>query len=312
MSPSESGSSTLTFSSPASSILSIPSILETDMQDPKDTQDVQDEYFYFQSVVFKAEKTLFRVPRYGLPADVAAFDAMFSQASPGGAGSSNENPIFLDSDVKAFDFRSLLKASYPPPGTTASVLTLDEWMGVLTLANKWNLVNMKEKAIAGSNVEVQNKSTVDKVLLAKKYNVARWLKEGYYTLVSRKDPITPDERTKLGWETYARLLDVREKGRDAALDTISIHLSSSNAKAAKQKCAMCGVDHVAYCAQNAKGKEKDKKYECAQCDKVYHVPGCWAGKVDSSADAKGRVQAHWAAFNYTAAVEKEFGAAVKG
>lgn len=193
----------------------------------------------------------------------------------------------------------------------ASVLTIGEWMGVLTLANKWNLSNMKEKAISGSDAEVQRKSAVDKVLLAKRYGVAKWLKEGYLTLVSRKDPITPDERKKLGWETYARLMDVREKGRVAALDTISIHLSSANAKATKQKCVMCGVDHVAYCAQNTKGKEKDKKYECAQCDKVHHVPGCWAGKVDASADAKNRVQAHWAAFNYTAAVEKEFGAAVK-
>ncbi|VDB95538.1 unnamed protein product [Peniophora sp. CBMAI 1063] len=306
----ESGSSTLTFPSPTSSFISIPSVLEITMQEPQQ-QDVQDEYFYFQSVIFKAEKTLFRVPRYGLPADVAVFDAMFSQASPNGAGSSNENPILLDPDVKAFDFRSLLKASFPPPGTTASVLTLDEWMGVLTLAKKWNLTDMKAKAVSGSNAEVQRKSTVDKILLAKRYDVAKWLKEGYISLVWRKEPITSDERKKLGWETYARLMDVREKGREAALDTISIHLSSANAKAAKQKCAMCGCDHVAYCAMNTKGKERDKKYECSSCDKAYHIPGCWAGKTDSSADAKGRVQAHWAAFNFAAAVEKEFGSAVK-
>ena len=51
MSASENETSTFTFSSPASSIFSLPSI-QPDMQDPK-IQDVQDEYFYFQSVVFK-------------------------------------------------------------------------------------------------------------------------------------------------------------------------------------------------------------------------------------------------------------------
>ena len=61
---------------------------------------------------FEVEDTLFRVPRYGLPGD-GAFDAMFARA-PGGAGSSDDDPIRLDSDVSAADFRSLLKATYPP------------------------------------------------------------------------------------------------------------------------------------------------------------------------------------------------------
>ena len=52
MSTSENETSTLTFTSPTSSIFSISSLQEIDMQDPKD-EDMQDEYFYFQSVIFK-------------------------------------------------------------------------------------------------------------------------------------------------------------------------------------------------------------------------------------------------------------------
>ncbi|KZV72006.1 hypothetical protein PENSPDRAFT_663980 [Peniophora sp. CONT] len=142
----------------------------------------RDDLFYFHSVVFLAETKLFKVPRYGLPGDAAIFDSMFGQAT-GGAGSSDDNPIRLDADVAAADFRSLLKAAFPSPGTLTAVLTLDEWMGVLTLAKKWKLESMKDKAVAGSDI-----------LLAKSYTVAKWLKEGYCALASRVDPITVQER----------------------------------------------------------------------------------------------------------------------
>ena len=65
------------------------------------------------TTVLKAETKLFKVPRYGLPGDAAVFDTMFTLAA-GGAGSSDENPILLDADVRAADFRSLLKAAFPP------------------------------------------------------------------------------------------------------------------------------------------------------------------------------------------------------
>ena len=73
--------------------------------------------FFVMSIVtngsVKVENTLFKVPRYGLPGDGAAFDAMFAHG-PGAPGSSDEDPIHLDADVTASDFRSMLKATYPP------------------------------------------------------------------------------------------------------------------------------------------------------------------------------------------------------
>ena len=68
---------------------------------------------YYLTMTLKAEAKLFKVPRYGLPGDAAVFDSMFALATDG-AGSSDENPIRLDADVTAADFRSLLKAAFPP------------------------------------------------------------------------------------------------------------------------------------------------------------------------------------------------------
>jgi len=167
----------------------------------------RDDFFYFSNLVFQVEGTLFKVPRYGLPGDGAAFDAMFARG-PGAAGSSDDDPVRLDADVTATDFRSLLKATYPPPGMSSASLTVDEWMSVLKLAKRWDLASMRNKAISESDSQIQQKTYVEKIMVARKYGVAKWLREGYFSLV--KGEIASDtEIEKLGWETYGRLLKIR-------------------------------------------------------------------------------------------------------
>jgi hypothetical protein len=90
-------------------------------------------------------------------------------------------------------------------------LTLEESMSTLKLAMKWNLTGVRAKTVAQCDKEIQEKSPVEKILLAKKYGVAKWLKEGCRTLSIRNAAITDEERDQLGWETYARILVVREK-----------------------------------------------------------------------------------------------------
>ncbi|KZV72004.1 hypothetical protein PENSPDRAFT_684031 [Peniophora sp. CONT] len=271
---------------------------------------IRDDLFYFHSVVFQAENRLFKVPRYGLPGDAAVFDTMFGQAT-GGAGSSDDNPIHLDADVRATDFRSLLKAAFPPPGATVAVLNLDEWMGVLTLAKKWKLESMKDKAIAGSDAEIQKKTDIDKVLLAKKYSVAKWLKEGYCSLASREDALTPQESQELGWETCARLMFVRESGRKAVV----LGLSTKTASTTDVRCcnACGGYHHRPYCADNVQGSQ-DGGYRrrCSTCQSSYHIPGCSAGDSTPPNAQRGEdISAQWATFDFTAAVEKEFVTSIK-
>ncbi|KZV72002.1 hypothetical protein PENSPDRAFT_751232 [Peniophora sp. CONT] len=268
---------------------------------------VRDELFYFHSVVFQAENRLFRVPRYGLPGDATVFDTMFGQATGGGAGSSDDNPIRLDADVSAADFLSLLKTASPPHETTVTALNFDEWMGVLNLANKWNLQSTKDKAVAGSDADIQKKTVTEKILLAKKYGVAKWLKEGYCALASRKEPITPEEREQLGWETYGRLMSVRERGRETSLD--GLHLLPDT----WVNCNTCGIMHVPLCSLNVSGGMSGKMRSCSSgyCgdgSSVYHYVGCAAGLENTT--QKDRILAHWAGFNFDDIVKEEFGALV--
>jgi len=206
----------------------------TSMSSLSSTRTVKrDDFFYFSSVVFEVEETLFKVPRYGLPGDGAAFDAMFARGA-GAPGASDDDPIRLDADVSAADFRSLLKATYPPPGTSTADLTIEEWMSVLKLAKKWDLVSIRDKAVSQSDAQIQQKTPAEKILLAKRYTVAKWLREGYTTLVSRKEVITDDETEKLGWETFGKLMKIRESRWAQAFN------SCPNCNDASPRCYNCG------------------------------------------------------------------------
>lgn len=202
------------------------------------------------------------------------------------------------------------------PGVATAVLNLDEWMGVLTLAKKWKLEDMKAKAVAGSDEEIQKKTVIDKILLAKKYGVAKWLKEGYCALASRKEPITALERGKIGWETYGRLMDVRERGRAASLDKAELDVTSApNTHIAAIHCDTCGIKHVPFCAANLRGSVGSNMRLCPipHCGGFYHGVGCPAGQplTTPPAKVKDRVVAQQAAFNFEGLVLKEFGASVK-
>jgi hypothetical protein len=115
------------------------------------------------------------------------------------------------------------------------VLTLEESMSILKLAKKWDLASVRNKAVAQSDIEIQKKTPVEKILLAKQYGVTQWLQEGYRSLVSRENTITDEERDQLGLETFARLMVAREKSFAWAL---KVSPSSTTSK---------GCSHSIYC-----------------------------------------------------------------
>jgi hypothetical protein len=119
-------------------------------------------------------------------------------------------------------------------------------MSVLKLAKKWDLTSVRNKAVAQSDIEIQKKTPVEKILLAKRYGVTKWLQEGYISLVSRDNTITDEERDQLGLETFARLMVAREKSFAWALKA-SPPSSTSNGCSQNLYCNYCG--HSATCSR---------------------------------------------------------------
>ncbi|VDB91734.1 unnamed protein product [Peniophora sp. CBMAI 1063] len=179
---------------------------------------IRDEDFYFNSIIFRAGKTHFKVPVYALPLEEGVFSAMLEFPNENGEGLSDQNPIVLPAEVTPMDFRSFLKACIPMPDNVSTpTLTVHEWMSVLKLSTMWCLGDLRTKAIESADKEVSSLGTagedsaIQKILLGKRYCVSRWLLEGYESIGKRVAYLTASERVQLGVETSFRISELREK-----------------------------------------------------------------------------------------------------
>ncbi|KAF6755693.1 hypothetical protein DFP72DRAFT_784862, partial [Ephemerocybe angulata] len=182
--------------------------------------------FYWETVVFKVEDTLFRVPRHGLENASDVFADMFRLPTGVGGqtvveGQSDDNPIVLDG-YKGSEFRSLLKILYPsyldplwgdPSLSTVITLSKDEWIDVLKLSTAWEMDTVRTTAIAELSSEYML-TLLEKVVLARKYRVDMWLEVGLCGLVTQQPGYrTPLETlgANLGWESAARIVWIQQQ-----------------------------------------------------------------------------------------------------
>ncbi|KAF4620933.1 hypothetical protein D9613_001094 [Agrocybe pediades] len=117
----------------------------------------RDDVFYVDTITFKVENTLFRVPRCGFEAPGCFFTTMFTLPGPGEQGvqiegSDDAHPILLEG-IQQSHFKAFLKVLYPklykclpaagvPYNETYerkdSVDTYSDWIGVLHLSTQWD------------------------------------------------------------------------------------------------------------------------------------------------------------------------------
>lgn len=85
-------------------------------------------------------------------------------------------------------------------------------MSVLKLSTMWCLDELRTRAIEGADAQVKAMpDVVERILLARRHNVSRWLIDGYEILGKRQRYLSPDEQTKLGLETAVRVSELRER-----------------------------------------------------------------------------------------------------
>ena len=91
--------------------------------------------------------------------------------------------------------------------------TVAEWLSVLELAARWDVVSMRTLAI--SQVESlldANSSPVDRVAIAQRYRITDvWSRAAYTALCNRPKPLSIEEAAKLGVEMSTRISTVREE-----------------------------------------------------------------------------------------------------
>ncbi|KAL5490048.1 hypothetical protein ACEPAI_4881 [Sanghuangporus weigelae] len=174
---------------------------------PKPRQ--RDNDFYISFIIFEVESTLFRVPRHPFEANSGTFRDMFASIPETltAEGSSDINPLILNG-VAATDFRALVKALLSPAYGSKIELDVTEWISVLRLAHLWTFRKLLDAAI-----EEIDRLSIDpalKISLAKKYNVSKWLRQSYFKLVMRLEPLTAAEVETIGTQCVLKLCEIRE------------------------------------------------------------------------------------------------------
>lgn len=92
------------------------------------------------------------------------------------------------------------------------------WSDLLSISTRFLFDEVRESAISNLTGLA---TPVEKIYLAKKYDVPNWLQASYESLCKRPAPIELWEAERMGWDTSVLLAKAREKLRDERLRTPS-------------------------------------------------------------------------------------------
>ncbi|KIJ25466.1 hypothetical protein M422DRAFT_38676, partial [Sphaerobolus stellatus SS14] len=128
-----------------------------------------------------------------------------------GAGTSDENPVFLEG-VKALDFTRLLCLLYPKSLRMREKIDHnwreEEWTSILRLSSKWSMPNVRKLAIKTLAVHA---SSASKVFLGKEFSITPWIRQGYVELCLQATPLSEKEGERFSWQEIIKIARARER-----------------------------------------------------------------------------------------------------
>jgi len=229
----------------------------------------RDNVFYFETVSFQVEDALFRVFKSGFEVKGTPFEAMFSLPQVPGPkgiveGTDDSSPIYLRG-ISKVNFRCFLRALYPFKGAPT---TYAEWIAALDLAIMWDFKEVRNTCIEALSELIKSRTAIDNILLAKKYKVKKWLRDGYIRLLQQKE-LEPKfindictSEIDLPMITIVRLLYIREK-RHCELHLQ--HRDQSNTRS----CRRCSSDDYHFTGST---NDANRKVDEVFADEIARMP----------------------------------------
>ncbi|KAG6330948.1 hypothetical protein ID866_8141 [Astraeus odoratus] len=125
-------------------------------------------------------------------------------------GLRDEKPIRLDG-VSKNDFEQLLKALFHRKHGSLPCLpvSIEEWTSVLKLSMTWDFKAIRQAAIDA--LDVSQIGPVDRVVLARQYDIKDWLLPALNQLARRHEPTSLEEAGRMGIDFALKLASVRER-----------------------------------------------------------------------------------------------------
>ncbi|KAH6867902.1 hypothetical protein BKA70DRAFT_1414320 [Coprinopsis sp. MPI-PUGE-AT-0042] len=169
---------------------------------------------FWDSITFKVEGVVFQLPKYRFVEESEVFMEMVAKDA-------GDGPI--DLDVSLVDFESFLKAFLPRASAMYDdkpTLVKEEWISILKLSTKWLFNDLRQLAISNLSFPSLGLITdpIERICLAKEYNVYCWLLDGYREVIQRL--LTADDAG--GSPMTLTVQEGRRIGMDVALELSGI------------------------------------------------------------------------------------------
>ncbi|KZP04292.1 hypothetical protein FIBSPDRAFT_767623, partial [Athelia psychrophila] len=153
--------------------------------------------FPAENIYFLVEGILYSVHRYFFERDSSSFV---------GQGLSKREPMVL-ANVSTHDFDLFLSILYPTSFSVHPASTVEEWSGILYLADKWSFQSIRTLAVAQMSPIA---SPIDKIVFGRLYDVNEWLAGAYQAVCTRLDALSLEEGRRLGVDDAIRINSIRQ------------------------------------------------------------------------------------------------------
>ncbi|KAH6908561.1 hypothetical protein BKA70DRAFT_1280195 [Coprinopsis sp. MPI-PUGE-AT-0042] len=192
---------------------------------------------YLSFSIFCVENQLYCLPKDHLSLHSEVFAGMFS-IDNGTDGQSDDHPIVLEG-YKSEDFDALLRIIVPKPlEPSPPYLNKDEWISVLKLSTIWQMDKIRKLAI--EKLSIMNMLPLEKIVMAREYNVSKWLSEGASALVETLDTFKIEDIAQtIGWETTARIYAVHSAAQKSEFDQKLKETQAQTVQISRLRCIGC-------------------------------------------------------------------------
>ncbi|KZP12982.1 hypothetical protein FIBSPDRAFT_1049697 [Athelia psychrophila] len=110
-------------------------------------------------------------------------------------------------NVSTHDFDLFLSILYPTSFGVHPASTVEEWSGILYLADKWSFLSIRTLAIAQM---APIASPIDNIVFGRLYDINEWLIGAYQVVCTRLDALTLEEGRRLGVDDAIRINSIRQ------------------------------------------------------------------------------------------------------
>ncbi|KAI0825967.1 hypothetical protein BC629DRAFT_1586831 [Irpex lacteus] len=203
-------------------------------------------------VTLEIDGCVFQVHRYFLKRESVYLQALLEHDPT--AGTSDENAILL-TNITVHEFECFLHflffGAYDP-----HLYALEDWLDLLAAATILKCGNIRLRAITEleSSTFAETVDAVDRIFIARKYDVGSWLTSAYVDLCVRDGPLREQEIDLLGSKLVSQLCDIRERLMLEAMENHSArqqsgsregqrHLKKSSRRARQLVEDIIGIHH---------------------------------------------------------------------